>query len=313
MEFKLFAFTLVLSSILHYTIQRVFIYFKKFDDFNHRSSHKTLATRTGGIGIFLTILTTSIFFYFQNIEILDYSLFIPLSIMFIVGVYDDFYNADFKLKFFLQIIVAKILIDQGYIIDNYYGLFGIREIPWLIAQLTTIFVFLVVVNAINFIDGIDGLAISQIIKSIVLFEVYSNKLSEISILGFLFISSMLPLFYFNFKKKRKIFLGDSGSLLLGTLVMIFILFVLNDKFIFKDDLKLNKTLFSILMVLYPLIDLLRVFILRLYKGLSPFIADQKHIHHKAMIIFHGNHFKSLISIIVIEIIVVLLITKLLIN
>ena len=313
MEFKLFAFTLVLSSILHYTIQRVFIYFKKFDDFNHRSSHKTLATRTGGIGIFLTILTTSIFFYFQNIEIFDYSLFIPLSIMFIVGVYDDFYNADFKLKFFLQIIVAKILIDQGYIIDNYYGLFGIREIPWLIAQLTTIFVFLVVVNAINFIDGIDGLAISQIIKSIVLFEVYSNKLSEISILGFLFISSMLPLFYFNFKKKRKIFLGDSGSLLLGTLVMIFILFVLNDKFIFKDELKLNKTLFSILMVLYPLIDLLRVFILRLYKGLSPFIADQKHIHHKAMIIFHGNHFKSLISIIVIEIIVVLLITKLLIN
>ncbi len=313
MEIKLIVFTLVLSSILNYGIQRIFIYFKKFDDFNHRSSHKTLATRTGGIGVYVTVLSISLFFYFQNIELFDYSLFIPLSIMFIVGVYDDFYNANFKLKFFLQIIVAKILIDQGYIIDNYYGLFGLREIPWLIAQLTTIFVFLVVVNAINFIDGIDGLAISQTIKSIILFEVYSNKLSEISILGFLCILSMLPLFYFNFKKKRKIFLGDSGSLLLGTLVMIFILFVLDDEFIFQDDLKLNKTLFTVLMVLYPLIDLLRVFILRVYRGFSPFIADQNHIHHKAMSIFHGNHFKSLISIIVIEIVIILLVTKLLIN
>ena len=61
--------------------------------------------------------------------------------MFIVGVYDDFYNADFKLKFFIQIIVAKILIDQGYIIDNYYGLFGLREIPWLICTINNNFCF----------------------------------------------------------------------------------------------------------------------------------------------------------------------------
>ena len=136
--------TLLLSAVSHYTIQRVFIRFKKFDDFNHRSSHKTLATRTGGIGVFFSLLVISIYYYFQGIEIFDYSLFIPLGIMFIVGVYDDFYKADFKLKFFLQIIVAKILIDQGYVISNYYGFFGLYEIPWLLAQLTTVFVFLVV-------------------------------------------------------------------------------------------------------------------------------------------------------------------------
>ena len=62
--------------------------------------------------------------------------------MFIVGVYDDFYNADFKLKFLLQIIVAKIIIDQGYVISNYHGLFGLYEVPWLLAQLSTVFVFL---------------------------------------------------------------------------------------------------------------------------------------------------------------------------
>ena len=76
--------------------------------------------------------------------------------MFIVGVYDDFYNADFKLKFLLQIIVAKILIDQGLVINNFHGIFGIYSIGNVPSQLFTIFVFLVIVNAINFIDGIDG-------------------------------------------------------------------------------------------------------------------------------------------------------------
>ena len=66
---------------------------------------------------------------------------IPLSIMFIVGVYDDFYEADFKLKFLLQIIVSKIIIDQGYVIDSFQGIFGIYELPWIIAQLFTSFVF----------------------------------------------------------------------------------------------------------------------------------------------------------------------------
>ena len=102
--------------------------YKKFDDFNHRSSHNTLATRTGGIGIFSTLLLVSLFYYFNKVEIFDYSLFIPISIMFIIGVYDDFYNADFKLKFLMQIIVAKILIDQGYLISNYHGLFGLYEV-----------------------------------------------------------------------------------------------------------------------------------------------------------------------------------------
>ena len=63
MEIKLIAFTLVLSSILNYGIQRIFIYFKKFDDFNHRSSHKTLATRTGGIGVYVTVLSISLFLF----------------------------------------------------------------------------------------------------------------------------------------------------------------------------------------------------------------------------------------------------------
>jgi UDP-N-acetylmuramyl pentapeptide phosphotransferase/UDP-N-acetylglucosamine-1-phosphate transferase len=311
MNFSIYFLVFILSGVLTYCTQKIFIHYKKFDDINHRSSHKTLATRTGGIGVFLTVLIISLFYYSQNIEIFDYSLFIPLGIMFIVGVYDDFYNADFKLKFLLQIIVAKILIDQGYVISNYYGIFGLYEVPWPLAQVTSIFVFLVVVNAINFIDGIDGLAISQVIKTIVLIELVSANSSPLIVLGGLTISSLLPLYYFNFKKRGKIFLGDGGSLLLGTIVMVYLLYLLGPNFILRPEFQINKALVSVLVVLYPLLDLLRVFSLRISKGESPFKADQNHIHHRLLNYFR-NHLKTLIAIISLEAIIIL-IAKFLIN
>ena len=224
-------------------------------------------------------LASLLYYYFNKIDLFDYSLFIPLGIMFIVGVYDDFYNADFKLKFLLQIIVAKIIIDQGYVISNYHGLFGLYEVPWLLAQLSTVFVFLVIINAFNFIDGIDGLAITEVIKTIILIEFFSNNRTPLTPFFILLVLSLLPLYYFNFKKKTKVFLGDGGSLLLGTMVSIYIFYVLGNEYQFKEGFLMNKTLFVIMIVLYPLVDLLRVFIIRIKEGKSPFIADQNHLHH----------------------------------
>lgn len=263
-------------------IQKIFINYKKFDEINQRSSHTSLATRTGGIGIVLSLFLISIYNYSFGIEIFDYSLFIPLGIMFIVGVYDDLHNANFKLKFFLQIIVAKILIDQGLVITNYHGLFGLYEVSWIIAQLTTVFFFLVIVNAINFIDGIDGLAITEVIKILLIIKLFSGNSSYIITLNDLIISSLIPLYYFNFKENNKVFLGDGGSLFLGTLVGISILHVLGPEFSFKEGFYLNKTIFTSLICIYPLTDLLRVFIIRVSKGKSPFSPDKKHIHHLLM-------------------------------
>ena len=296
MDLSLFFVALFLSAILHFGVQRIFIYYKKFDDFNHRSSHKTLATRTGGIGIFLTLLLISLFYYFNGTELFDYSLFIPLGIMFIVGVYDDFYNADFKLKFLLQIIVAKILIDQGFMISNYHGLFGFYEVPRFLAQLSTVFVFLIIVNATNFIDGIDGLAITEIIKAILIVEFMSAQFTSLSILSILVVGGIIPLYYFNFKIKQKIFLGDGGSLLLGTIASIYTFYVLGNDFEYKPDFALNKTLFAVLILLYPLVDLLRVFFIRIKNKKSPFHPDQNHIHH----ILLKRKYSSVTSFIVIQ-------------
>ncbi len=294
MNITLIISSLIISTILHFSIQKLFIFYKKFDAFNDRSSHNTLATRTGGIGVFLTLFFISLLMYFYKIDIYDYSLLIPLGIMIIIGVYDDLYNADFKLKFFLQIIVAKILIDQGFIISNYYGLFGIYEIPRTLAQLSTVFVFIIIVNSINFIDGIDGLALSEVIKAVFLVEFFSKEDTPLKFMGIIIIFSLIPLYYFNFKKDKKIFLGDGGSLLLGTVIAAYLFFLLGNNYNFKETFHINKALFSVIVILYPLIDLLRVFILRISKKRSPFEADQNHLHH---IIFKGqNHFKKLLLI-----------------
>ena len=293
--------TFILGVLVHFFTQRLFIYYQRFDDINHRSSHNALATRTGGIGVFFCVFIISCYQYFIEKEIFDFSLLIPLSIMFIVGVYDDLYNADFKLKFFLQIVVAKLLIDQGFVIYNFYGLFGLYEIPWLFAQLTTVFVFLVVINAINFIDGIDGLAITEVIKVILITEFFSNTTTPLIALGTITITAVAPLYYFNFRKKGKVFLGDAGSLLLGSLVMVYLLYILGPNYQFKDDYQINKILFAVLIVVYPLIDLLRVFILRIKAGKSPFHADKNHIHHLMLNKITNNHLLVTSMIFVFEI------------
>jgi len=269
----------ITSTIVALILRKLFVKYRIFDAINHRSVHKSIATKTGGIAVFITLFLFSIIYYIKGDEIFDFSLLIPLGIMFIVGVYDDFYNADFKLKFLLQIIVAKILIDQGFVINNFHGVFGLNIISNVPSQLFTIFVFLVIVNAINFIDGIDGLAITETIKVILLVEFLSNAPTKINALGIIILFSLLPLYYFNFKKRNKVFLGDAGSLLLGTLISIYALILLGGDYQIKDMFLSNKALLSIIILIYPLFDLLRVFYIRIINKKSPFRPDNNHIHH----------------------------------
>lgn len=257
--------------------QKYFLKNNFIDKIKTRSSHSSIATRTGGISIFSTLFLISIYFYFIGYDIYEFSLLIPLSLLTCVGLYDDINGVDYKLKFIFQIIAAKIIIDNGLIIDNLHGFAGIYEISRVAAQILTVFIIVAIINSINFIDGIDGLAITEVIKIIILIEFFSGFNNNLTSLGLLTIFSLLPLYYFNFKKTNKVFLGDGGSLLLGTLVMIYLLNVLSDNLNFSFGL--NKLYFIIIVVSYPLFDLIRVFLLRIFKGKSPFIADQNHLHH----------------------------------
>ena len=271
--------SIFLSSLFIIFFQRLFFRKNIIDQINDRSSHKVIATRSGGIAIFASLFVVSTFNYFNSIEIFDFSLIIPLSILLVVGLYDDVYKLDFKLKFIFQIIVAKIIIDNGLIIDNLHGLLGIFELNRIIAQLITIFFIVAIINSINFIDGVDGLAISIVSLFMISFEFFSISDTDLNYLTLIIIFSILPIFYFNYKKKNKVFLGDSGSLFLGALVSIYVLKILSQDYIIKYEYDMNKILFVISILFYPIIDIMRIVFKRLLEGKSPFEADKKHIHH----------------------------------
>ena len=294
-----------LSFILHYLFHKIYVKKNIIDRVNNRSSHRSLATRSGGLSIFITIFLVSFFYYIKGITIYDYSILVSLSLLTVVGLYDDLYNIDFKLKFIFQIIAAKIIVDNGLIIDNLHGVLYIFEINRLLANLLTIFIIVAIINAINFIDGIDGLAISIVLIFICLFELFSNNITPFLNFSILLSVSTIFLIYFNLRKDNKIFLGDSGSHFFGGVISIYTIYILSQDYIIKESYDLHKILFVISILSYPIIDIIRVVFLRIRKGKSPFEADKNHIHH-LILKKTKSHLITTISIIIFTIIILLL-------
>ncbi|MAC42263.1 MAG: hypothetical protein CMJ05_10830 [Pelagibacterales bacterium] len=299
----IFSLFLAILSILF--CQKVFIKKKIFDKINIRSSHNSIATRSGGLSFFIVIFIVSVFNYLNGIELYDYSILTPLSILFLVGLYDDINGIDFKLKFIFQIIVAKIIIDNGLIIDNLHGVFGLYEINRILAQLLTILIIVSIINAINFIDGLDGLAISITILFIVSFQFFALISSDFYYLTIIIITSLVPLYYFNFRNKNKVFLGDSGSYLLGGVVSVYVLYILSQDYTIKPQFDVHKIIFVISILIYPIVDLIRIFTIRVYNGKSPFLADKNHIHH-ILNRYYKSHFKTTFLIIIVSSLVIIL-------
>ena len=293
MDILLIIISILLSLFILKSSHSYFLKRKFYDPINSRSSHIGTATRNGGISIFLSLLLISVYFYLQSIEIFDYSYLIPLSILLVVGLYDDIYEVDFKLKFLFQIITAKIMIDSGLIIDNFHGILGLYELNRIFAQIFTIFITVAIINSINFIDGIDGLAISIISIFIISFEFFANSQTEFQTISIILLASFIPLLFFNYRSKNKIFLGDSGSLFLGGIVSIYVLNILSTDYIIKNEYDINKMIFVISILGYPIIDIIRVFFLRILSGTSPFVADRNHIHHRLLDKFKSHLLTSL--------------------
>ena len=279
MDYVLPLISILLSVTFVIIIQKFYLSRKIFDKTNTRSSHNTIATRSGGVAVFLTLFIICLFSYLMGNTLFDYSIIIPLGLLICVGCYDDIYNVDFKLKFIFQIIAAKMIIDTGLLIDNFHGIMGVFEINRFFAQIVTIFIIVSVINAINFIDGIDGLAISIIIIFMIAFEALSLYQTPFKNLSLIVGLSLINLYYFNLRKNNKVFLGDAGSHFLGGIVSVYVIYILSNNYIVRPEFDLHKIIFVFSILSYPIIDLVRVFVLRIINGKSPFVADKNHIHH----------------------------------
>ncbi|MBL6662834.1 MAG: undecaprenyl/decaprenyl-phosphate alpha-N-acetylglucosaminyl 1-phosphate transferase [Flavobacteriales bacterium] len=256
---------------------------------NERSSHQKSTPHLGGLGVsFGAFFVSGVFGSFM-LDSREMSILISVTaslvILFSAGLKDDIFGLSPKIKLFVEVLSALIFIVLTDIrIDSFYGLFGINELPVAVSYIYTIFVFVIIINSYNLIDGIDGLAasIALIIFSCFLYYFISIK----SFLAVICISSMLgsilAFLRFNLSKgKRKIFMGDVGSLVIGYVLALFTTMILSTEFSSVHVID-NKPVFILALFAFPFLDTLRVFALRGISGNSPFLADKNHFHHKLL-------------------------------
>jgi UDP-N-acetylmuramyl pentapeptide phosphotransferase/UDP-N-acetylglucosamine-1-phosphate transferase len=255
---------------------------KLYDLPDDRKLHTRPIASLGGVGIFggffiasilaIPVATNPEFQYF----------FAAATVIFFLGIKDDMLVLSANKKFLGQVLATAILIHFGDIrITSMHGLLGITEIPLAISYLLSYVSIIVIINAFNLIDGVDGLAGTLGLLTMTVFGAYffMANMPAYSILAFSLAGSLLAFLLFNYNP-AKIFMGDSGSLILGLVNAILVI-----KFITIADNRsagyfLESSVaigFAILMI--PLTDTLRVFSMRIFKRRSPFSADREHIHH----------------------------------
>ena len=277
-----------------------------YDPIVSRSSHNEKATRSGGMALFFTFcicygLGKAIYSMSVDLYALIAFIFIALT-----GMADDFFSIKYREKFFLQVFAAIVLLQSGVYIDSFHGVFGIYEIPIWASYIVSVFVFIVIVNAFNLIDGIDGLSALLSIKFFLLTGgIITIASKEMYLVIPSVVGAIAGFLFFNFNPSKKVFLGDTGALLLGSLITFFIFYILDsENYIITDDF-ISRPLMVILLIIYPLADTLRASLIRMYKGRSPFLADRVHLHHS--LIDKGlSHFGASTLILMLSISVLLL-------
>ena len=197
---------------------------------------------------------------------------------------------------FVQVAVSALVVILADLrIENLFGIFGINEVPYLVSLPLTVFVFIALINAINLIDGIDGLAggIGMIAGGMFGLWFFLNGHFALACLAASMSGSLFGFLRFNYSRTSKIFMGDTGSLIVGFLLSMFALkFIqLNIEYRFNPNASFSAPILAIVVLIVPIFDTLRVFIIRLKDKKSPFIGDRNHLHH--ILIDSGlSHFQT---------------------
>lgn len=252
---------------------------------NHRTAHKGLVPNIGGVIIFSSWFLTIIFFLSPSSRMLY--ILAGAYIIMIVGLIDDLIIISPKKKIIGQLLAGIFLIFLSqFSFSHLHGILGITVIPMWIGIPLTFFVYLYIVNSLNLIDGVDGLASGLGMISSLFFGIYFYLSGhfELAVMAFALVGALLIFFIYNvFGSRRKIFMGDSGSLVVGYLLALFVVqFCELNAYDKSVPVILHMSAapvvaFCVLAV--PLFDTLRVFLTRIKKGKSPFHPDKNHIHH----------------------------------
>lgn len=253
-----------------------------YDEPEGRKIHKTVIPTLGGLGIFAGfIIATLIGVHPTMSGILQY-IVAAIMILFFIGIKDDILVISASKKFIGQVLASIIIIKfAGVQITDLYGFLGMYKLSPTVSYLLSIFTIVVITNSFNLIDGVDGLAGSLGLLSSLIFGFYFWQTGQnlYAVMAFSLTGSLMAFLIFNYPPAR-IFMGDTGSLLIGLLNSIFVIKFISLAADPQSLLPLQSAPaigFAILFV--PLFDTLRVFTMRILKRRSPFTSDKNHIHH----------------------------------
>ena len=285
-----------------------------FDVPDERKQHKVSVPTLGGMAIFAGLLF-SVTFWTDQVQIVELQYIITsLLILFFMGIKDDLVHLRASKKLVGQILAGVILVHMaGIKLTTFYGMFGIHDIPVWFSYILSVFSCVVITNAFNLIDGIDCLAGSLGIVGAFTFGLWFHFLgmTQYTILCSALIGSLLAFLWFN-KTPAKIFMGDTGSMLIGFIMaLLAIKFIESVRVLPRDHAYkiLSVPVFTCTILIIPLFDTLRVFILRMAKGKSPFHPDRNHIHH-ILIDLGLSHIQATACLVSFNILMILLIFSL---
>jgi UDP-N-acetylmuramyl pentapeptide phosphotransferase/UDP-N-acetylglucosamine-1-phosphate transferase len=263
---------------------------------NGRTSHTHPTPNLGGVAIFAGVIISSVVFTgITTAHELKY-IIAAMLIIFFVGLKDDLYPLVAYKKFIGQTVaILLILVPGDFHLTSLHGLFGIEDLSYPLSLVISYILFVALINSFNLIDGIDGLASGIGFLTSMFFGVVflMDHHLAYAVMSFILSSTLLAFFYYNvFSKRNKIFLGDTGAMLIGLVLAIFAVRFLN----FESNSSFLSTSQSapavlLCVLIIPLFDTARVFILRVLRGRSPFKADRAHIHHRLLEI-SGSHLKA---------------------
>lgn len=286
-----------------------------------RKQHRTSLPTIGGIIIFAATLF-SFALWFQSGEFTHRGevqrmiqafnefkyLVAALLILFFIGIKDDIIGTAPAKKLIGHLVVAFILVMMADVrILSMHGLFGLYTLPVWASVGISVFTYIVIVNAFNLIDGVDGLAagIGFICAAFFASWFYMVDLPTFSLLSIVLAGSLLGFLVFNFAPAR-IFMGDSGSLVIGAIVSVLAIRMIETNPADIPDMfaGVSKPVLAMAVLVYPLVDTFRVFFYRAIRGVSPFSADRNHIHHN-LLALGFSHRTTVITLYLFNVVIVL--------
>lgn len=281
----LFTGVFLVTYILLPRIRRITLKFDLYDTPDERSSHKSIVPTFGGVSFYIAIILSLFAIQYTDKDGVIISLLVSLSIIFFTGLKDDFQDISPRMKSLGQLLaVGLIIIHPEFRITSLHGFLGLDILHPIFSYLFSGFLFIGLINAYNLIDGIDGMAslVGIVIASSFGILFYQLELTFYLSICITLVAALFSFLRYNFSSEKKIFMGDTGSLLIGLILGVLTMRLLSLGFEPVSKLAITRAEIPLLLLcilIIPAFDISRVIFIRLSRNLPIFSPDRNHIHH----------------------------------